>query len=98
MAALARQPQRPRRTAGAPPHPTTADLARRPLVLRTKTQPTHELFDSRELAQVAADLAQDYQRRRRVDALDHRQVHARHPVERPAHVEPRLIRRTATLA
>src|SRR5438067_1691131 len=76
-----RQSQRGGRPVGTGLGPPTQDLAPRDLLVRTEAQPRGAVFHGRPATHVQANLAEDNQGRRLVNALDLGQVHPRHPVQ-----------------
>src|SRR5262249_61239813 len=59
----------------------TADPAGRTLVLRTKPQPTGKVLDRRKAADLRSDLTEQHQGGGWINAFQHRQIDARHPVQ-----------------
>src|SRR5262249_50440053 len=58
-----------------------ADPAGRTLVLRTETQPTGKVLHRWKSAYIRPDLTEQHQGRCWIDAFQHRQIDARHPVQ-----------------
>src|SRR6516225_1766137 len=81
MTTLRRHPQGAGHAVGTTSGTTLEDLAAAAAMLRTQTQPTHEILLVWKGTQVDTKFAQDHQRRRLADAFDLRQIHPRHAEE-----------------